>query len=147
MTVINIDAPGGKVRFARRFIKQRLKGFKKDLAVCLKVDKDKDEERAFMPMLTNVIALLELFSGLYSGKLTYRNATHLFAYLDKFAPGRYDDYSIQLLYIVFRHKLAHASHPYVGFDTSKVNELKSRPMRLAWSITAFPRPEAIKISK
>src|SRR5215475_6538087 len=130
MTVINIDAPGGKVRFARRFIKQRLKGFKKDLAVCLKVNKDKDEERAFMPMLTNTIALLELFSGLYSGRLTYRNATHLFNYLNDFAPGRYDDYRVKLLYIAFRHKLAHASHPYVGFDTSKSADLNSRKMRL-----------------
>lgn len=65
--------------------------------------------------------------------------------MNDFAPGRYDDYRIKLLYIVFRHKLAHVSHPYVGFDTSKVDALKSRSMRLAWSITAFPRAEAITL--
>ena len=86
MTVIKIDRPGGVVRFAERFVEQRLKGFQKDLTVCLKIEEDKNAERAFLPMLTNVIALLELFSGLYSGKLTYRNATHLFKYLNDFAP-------------------------------------------------------------
>jgi hypothetical protein len=147
MPVYDIDAPGGVVRFARIFVRRRLKGFKKDMQVCLKPGAPEKEERAFMPMLTNTIALLELFSGLHSGHLRRRNQTHLTDYLKAFGPREYDDYLLTLLYVAFRHKLAHLSHPHVGLNTVKEDSLKSRPMRLAWSITADPRDEPITLTK
>jgi hypothetical protein len=147
MTVYDIYLPGGAHRFAKIFAHRQLERFKKDLIVCLKPGAPKEEERAFMPMLTNVIATLELFSGLYSGHLRGRNEEHLAQYLKAFAPpNRYDDYAIHLLYVAFRHQLAHLGHPCVGFDTSKVSRLKSRPMRLRWSITSDPRDVPIKIT-
>jgi len=64
-----------------------------------------------------------------------------------FGPRTYDEYLVNLLYIVFRHKLAHLSHPYVGFNTAKESKLNSRPMRLGWSITSDARKEPIRVLK
>src|SRR5262249_55540268 len=101
--------PGGVVRFAKIFTQRRLKGFKKDVRVCLLGTGS--PERAFMPMLSNTIALLDLYSGLYHRHLRGQNEVHLVRYLKAFGPRKYDEYLITLLYIVFRHKLAHLSHP------------------------------------
>ena len=147
MTVYDIYKPRGPYKFARTFIGRQLKRFKKDLIVCLKPGAPEEEERAFMPMLTNTIALLELLSGLYSGQLLGRDEEHLTAYLKAFAPkDRYENYVIHLLYVAFRHQLAHLGHPYVGFDTETEKRLKSRSMRLRWSITSDPRDVPIKIT-
>lgn len=56
MTVYDIDAQGGIVRFAKIFVRRRLRGFEKDMKVCLKPGEPANEEHAFMPMLTSTVA-------------------------------------------------------------------------------------------
>lgn len=147
MTVYDIDAPGGVVRFAKIFVRRRLKGFNKDINVRLKAEgADEKEERAFMPGLIAVISLLDLFSGLYAGDVENHNYTHLARYLKAFAPGRYDDYLLKVLYVAFRHKLAHLSHPYFVLNTAKDGRLDKRPMLLTWTITSDRRDEPIKLT-
>ena len=150
MPVYDITASGGVVRFAKIFVRRRLKGFRKDIAVCLKAEgdgkTDDKEERAFMPGLMATISLLDLFSGLYAGDVENHNDTHLVRYLRDFAPGRYDEYLLKVLYVVFRHKLAHLSHPYFVLNTKNDGRLKKNPMRLTWSITSDSRSEPIKLT-
>ncbi len=143
----------GVVRFATIFIRRRLKGFKKDINICLTADQNGDH--AYMPGLMTCFSLLDLLSGLYAGQVQGHNHRHLIEFLKRFKPNRYDDYDLTVLYVAFRHKLAHLSHPYFVLNTKSEKLLKERKMLLTWEISSdasespirierYPKPQSIR---
>lgn len=134
MPVYDITTDDGVIRFAKIFVRRRLKGFKKDIDICLKPDENKSH--AYMPALMACFSLLDLFSGLYAGQMSGHNHEQLIKYMRDFAPpNRYDDYCLKVAYVGFRHTLAHLSHPYFVLNTGKDNRLKQKQMLLTWTIS------------
>ena len=133
------------IRFARIFVRRRLKGFKKDINICLAGGPNDD--KAFMPALMATISLLDLLSGLYAGRVEGHNDVEFVDFFKTFMPGRYNEYELKVLYIAFRHKLAHLSHPYFVLNTVRRAKLNKQPMLLAWAISSDAHEPPIKIRK
>jgi len=144
MSVYNITKDGDVVSFAKIFVRRRLEGFKKDIAICLKPDEN--NSHAYMPGLMACFSLLDFFSGLNAGQMTGHNHEQLIKYMRIFAPpNRYDDYLLKLVYIAFRHKLAHLSHPYFVLNTKNDERLKERQMLLTWTISEEAHDPPIRL--
>lgn len=144
MAVYDITTDDGVIRFAKIFVRKRLKGFKKDIAICL--TPDEKNRHAYMPGLMACFSLLDLFSGLYAGQVKGHNHNHLIRYMREFAPpGRYDDYDLKVVYVAFRHTLAHLSHPYFVLNTGKDERLKQKQMLLTWTISEEEIDPPIKL--
>jgi len=138
------------VAFAKRFLRGRAWDFKKNLDICLTAQANNFNKRdhAYMPGLLMTIAFIELLGRLYAGDVKNPGAgNHLLAYMRRFiSPGRYSDADLRLLYVGFRHKIAHLSHPYVVLDTTREQSwLRLPPMRVVWSIYAAPRRPPIRL--
>jgi len=138
------------VPYADQFVKNRIKVFRKDLSICLKADAN--GRHAYMPALITCISLLELFSGLYIGKLRFISLKGIIKYAEKFMDS--NDYSsdrLTVLYLMFRHKIAHLGRPYGIFDTDTVSHqnreyLREGPRRLiSWRVNATDRHPPIEI--
>ncbi len=67
------------------------------------------------------LGVLDLFSGLYAGKMN-PGLSDLKIYASKLMPATYSDLSLTLLYVCFRHKVAHLAHPYDVFDTNTARD-------------------------
>ena len=140
------------VRFARIFVRRRVvKGFVKDIDKCL--GGGRKAPKAFMPGLMYTISLIDLLSGLYSGKVGKHGAdghsyTEFNDFIQAMMPGRYDPYDLRVLYIGLRHKLAHLSHPYFVLNTDKPgSRLRQRSMLLSWDISSDAHEPPIRIEK
>jgi hypothetical protein len=133
------------VRFARIFIRRRVKGFEKDINICL--TPNAQGSHAYMPGLMTCFALLDLLSGLYFGKLDRNNHVEFTRLFRELMPGRYDEYELKALYVAIRHKLAHFSHPYFVLNTALEPRLKERPMLLSWTISEEAANPPLQIVK
>lgn len=136
------------VGYAKKFVDHRIEIFRKDISICLKADKK--QRHAYMPALITCISLLELFSGLYAGKLTWIKLDGIIEYSKKFLDtNAYTCDRLAILYEMFRHKIAHLSIPYGVFDTHSVGKnhiLTIAPRRLiTWHINATSRNPPIDI--
>jgi hypothetical protein len=134
------------VKFARKFFRDRVGSFRKDVAICLRADANR--HHAYFPALITCIGFLDLLSGLYAGKLDGHGLTELKNYVARFMDGtKYDPLRIDVLYLTFRHKLAHLSFPYVVFDTKtdrrKLADHKHR--RITWKVNASKRKLPIEL--
>ena len=133
------------ITFARRFFRDRVGSFRKDVRICLTADNKR--EHAYFPALITCIAFLDLLSGLYSGKLEGHGLTELQQYVSRFMnPTNYDPLRVSVLYMTFRHKIAHLSVPYVVFDTRTRKEFAAhKQRRITWSVFASKRPQPIEL--
>jgi hypothetical protein len=135
------------IRFAKIFIRRRVMGFRKDIDICLTANHKRSH--AYMPGLMATLSFLDLLSGLYAGKVEGHNDRHFLDYAKAFMPpGRYNPDELKILYIGFRHKLAHLSHPYFVFDTSRDIRNRFKGMarkRVAWTICAAPRKQPLEL--
>jgi hypothetical protein len=121
-------------RFAEKFVQGRVDGFKRDIDICLTADANR--EHAYMPALMAVIAHIDYLSGLNAGDVEDHSIDDLVRLVREHMPSRYPDHELRVLYVAFRHKLAHLSHPYFVFDTASDGRLKGgQPMLLTWTIT------------
>ncbi|MEQ1890011.1 MAG: hypothetical protein ABL951_12670 [Alphaproteobacteria bacterium] len=144
MADYDITTDDGVVNFAQIFIERRLKGFKKDIAICLRPDEN--NSHAYMPGLMACFSLLDFFSSLYAGQMRGHSHEQLIKYMRAFAPpDRYDDYLLKVAYIAFRHKLAHLSHPYFVLNTQKDCRINERQMLLTWTISEEAHDPPIKL--
>lgn len=144
MAVYEIKTDDGVIRFAKIFLRRRLKGFKKDIAICLKADED--NSHAYMPGLMACFSLLDFLSGLYAGKVNGHNHEQLIKYMKVFAPpNRYKDYHLKLAYVAFRHTLAHLSHPYFVLNTKNDKRLQEQKMLLTWTISEEAHDPPIRL--
>jgi hypothetical protein len=129
--------------FAENFIQGQMGAFRKNTKICL--TGDKNGRHAYFPALLNCISVLELLSGFYAGKLDKSNLDEIKKYAHKFMDKKkYSHLNLEVLYVAFRHKLAHHAHPYYVLDTSKEKRI-SKQMRLTWSVTAGWRSVPIEI--
>jgi hypothetical protein len=139
--------PRKLISYANWFIKERIKTLNKDMNICLLADRNKSH--AYIPALMECVSLLELFSGLYVGKLKYIGLCGIIDYSNKFLDSNiYTTDRLSVLYEMFRHKIAHLSQPYGVFDTHSVkNQLwQQQPKRLiTWQVNATNRNPPIDI--
>ena len=130
------------VQFAKEFLDKHLDRFNKDIAICLKADAKK--RHAYFPALITCIAFLDFLSGLYAGTLEDQSLNELKRYVCNFMdPSEYTDDRLNVMYELFRHKVAHLALPYAVFDTNtKPKTFRGQSRRLiTWKVRASgPRP-------
>lgn len=116
-------------KFAPRFVREHIQRFLKDIRVCLRpmsVKGNRKGAHAYMPALLTCMGLLELLSALRFGRLDLRKdaLTALQDFRSDYLPApHFRAPNLEILYIGFRHKLAHLAHPYVVFDTATDSRL------------------------
>jgi hypothetical protein len=145
MTIKPFKSERELITFARSFFHDHIGSFRKDIAICLTANAKRDH--AYFPALITCIGFLDLLSGLYAGRLEGHSLSELKSYAAKFMNiKKYDPQLIEIMYLVFRHKLAHLSFPYLVFDTATRKELaKHKHRRITWTVHASKRPTAIEL--
>jgi len=145
MTIAPFKSDKALISFARLFFQNRVGSFRKDITICLTADANR--RHAYFPALITCIGFADLLSGLYAGKLEGHGLSDLKKYAARFMNGaNYDPVRLEILYLAFRHKLAHLSFPYVVFDTATRKEFASCKQRLVtWSVHASKRSPPIEL--
>jgi hypothetical protein len=67
MTITPFKTDKELIAFARSFLRDRVKSFRKDIAICLTADQKR--HHAYFPALITCIGFLDLLSGLHAGRL------------------------------------------------------------------------------
>jgi hypothetical protein len=134
------------ILFAKSFFRDRVGSFRKDVAICLTADANR--HHAYFPALITCIGFVDLLSGLHAGKLEGHSLGELKKYAARFMDGaNYDSLRLEILYLAFRHKIAHLSVPYVVFDTATRKEFKSQKRRrITWTVHAGKRAVPIELA-
>jgi hypothetical protein len=134
-------------RFAEKFVQGRVDDFKKDIDICLTANAR--GVHAYMPALMATIAHIDYLSGLNAGDVEGHDVDDLVWFVQEHMPGRYLEHELRVLYVAFRHKLAHLSQPYFVFDTaSEPKRLKGcQPMLLTWTITDEAHEPPLRIDR
>lgn len=136
------------VTFANRFLRDRARGFKKDIDICLTGKKIQGERQthAYMPALLLCFSFFDLLSGLYTGNIKGHRIREFQRYMHDFMPpNRYNVQELEILYVGFRHKIAHLSHPYLVLDTAKEKNISGASKRVAWKIYASRRKAPLEL--
>jgi len=129
--------------FAGVFLRGLLGTFRKDLAICLTANKK--QEHAYFPALITCIGVLDFMSGLYAGDIEGHGLKELKAYIAKFFVNKTHYNELDLLYIMFRHKIAHIGYPYTVTDTALDKRLPGPPRRITWTVFADNRKRPIEL--
>ena len=96
--------------FAKRFLRDQVKGFRKDIRICLTMDRQR--RHAYFPALIRCISFADFLGGLHAGDIENHKFSDLWKYAKKFMnAGHYDELRLAILYEGFRHKIAHLSDP------------------------------------
>jgi hypothetical protein len=123
-------------QYAARFFRDRVQSFRKDVGICLTANAD--GHHAYFPALITCIGFLDFLSGLNAGKLEGHGLTELKAYIYKFFRRKSDYVHADILYVMFRHKIAHLAYPYLVFDTAtKPKDLGPPQRRITWKVGIY----------
>ena len=115
MTITPFKTDKDLTVFARTFFRERVASFRKDVAICLTADSNR--HHAYFPGLITCIGFVDLLSGLHAGRLEGHGLQELKLYASRFLNAtNYSSLNLEVLYLAFRHKLAHLSFPYAVFD-------------------------------
>jgi hypothetical protein len=130
-------------KFAREFLKEHDQRFSKDVAICLRPDKN--GSHAYFPAVITCIAFAELLSGLHAGNLKGDGLKKLKDYAFDFMDRTiYDADRLEILYVMFRHKVAHLAQPYAVTKTKPA--FQGQPKRLiTWTVEESGAKPAIEI--
>jgi hypothetical protein len=128
--------------YARWFLRHRVDAFYKDTSICM--TRDKRGSHAYFPALITCIAFADLLAGLYVGKLNYPQLADLKTYVSKFFRNKKDYVDLEILYLMFQHKIAHIAYPYLVFDTSTKKGL-SPHRRITWTVGIFRGKKPIEL--
>jgi|SRR6516225_5274229 hypothetical protein len=138
MPVLPFTSDEDVEKFATEFLDEHVKRFNKDIAICLRPDKN--ESHAYFPALITCIAFAELLSGLHAGKLDGDGLKKLKVYASDFMDRNvYDADHLEILYVLFRHKVAHLAQPFA------VTKTRGQPKRLTWTVEESGAKPAIEI--
>jgi hypothetical protein len=145
MPVLPFTSDEDVEKFARKFLHEHVERFSKDIAICLRPDEN--GSHAYFPALITCIAFAELLSGLHAGNLESRDALKkLKNYASDFMDQTiYDSDRLEILYVMFRHKVAHLAQPYAVFDTKTKPAFQGQPRRLTWTVEESGSKPAIEI--
>src|SRR5262249_39202553 len=144
MPVLPFKTDADVVKFAKKFLDEHIERFSKDIAICLRPDGN--GSHAYFPALITCIAFAELLSGLHAGNLESRGALKkLKNYASDFMDRTvYDSDRLEILYVMFRHKVAHLALPYAVFDAKP--KFQGQPRRLiTWTVEESGTKPAIEI--
>jgi hypothetical protein len=140
MSVLPFTSDEDVEQFARKFLDEHVERFSKDIAICLRPDEN--GSHAYFPALITCIAFAELLSGLHAGNLKGDGLKKLKGYASDFMNRTiYDADRLEILYVMFRHKVAHLAQPYAVFDT----KTKGQPRRITWTVEESGSKPAIEI--
>jgi hypothetical protein len=145
MTIKPFKSDKDHTTFARSFFRDRVGTFRKDLRICLTADVNR--HHAYFPALITCIGFLDLLSGLYAGRIEGHSLSELKSYAARFMnAANYGPLHLAVLYLAFRHKLAHLSFPYLVFDTATRKEfVGQKHRRITWSVHASKRNPPIEL--
>lgn len=138
-------AKNDDVLFAIKFVEGRLRGFEKDIRICLTGTKQNDGyiSHAYFPALVTCCGMLEYLAGLHCGRLDGLGKREFIAYSTKFLrQPDYDTEAIRILFDAFRNPVAHrgiASGVWVDRHRSTLGR------RLTWIIHASTNSPAIQL--
>jgi len=133
------------IEYARWFLRNRVNAFRKDVGMCMTANSKM--EHAYFPALITCIGFLDFLSGLYAGKIEGHGFVELKDYIARFLSK--DDYKhLDLLYQMFRHKIAHIAYPYIVFDTRTKPKVfgTSKQRRVTWKVYASKRQQPIELT-
>jgi len=131
------------IAFAERYLDVRIKDFIKDIKICL--TDDENGSHAYFPALLTCLSMLDLLSGLYAGNMEKSTLNMLWRYVKKFMdPKKYSRTNVAVLYVGFRHKIAHHSHPCYVLDTGKDARIPG-DKRISWMVSEKWRDAPIEI--
>jgi hypothetical protein len=142
MSVAPFSSEMELIDYAKWFLHDRANSFRKDIEICMTANSSR--HHAYFPALITCIAFLDLLSGLYAGKIDGHGSEELKNYIKRFM--NVADYAhIDLLYQLFRHKIAHIAYPYPVFDTTTKPKIFAgqKQRRVTWTVCASrrdPRP-------
>ncbi len=130
------------VRFARKFLLNRVEVFNKDLKICLTRSRG---THAYFPALIICIAFADLVSGLYAGTLKRQSLEQLRRYAGKFMKAEYtsDPLRLDILYKFLRNKIAHVAYPHPVFEM--VTKPFQARRRVTWTLNASKQRPAIEV--
>ena len=140
---------GGDIRkYADAYLKDRLRGFDKDVKICLTGVPTKESTaltHAYFPALMNCCGMLELLGSLYRGDARNYCLRRVFDYSNTYLPQpEYSTENIVLLYEVLRHPTAHLS---TGSGVRKPRHGSKKGQRITWKIYADARRPPIKLAR
>ena len=140
---------GGVIgKFAEPYLRDRLKGFDKDMKVCLtgtRLPDSRERTHAYFPALMNCCGMLELLGSLYRGDARNYCLRRVFDYSNTYLPQpEYSTENIVLLYEVLRHPTAHLS---TGSGVRKPKHGSKKGQRITWKIYADARRPPIKLAR
>jgi hypothetical protein len=142
MSITPFSSDKELLEYARWFLRDRVNVFRKDVAICMSANSK--GEHAYFPALITCIAFADFLSGLYAGKLDYPRLPDLEAYISKFFRNKVDYVHISIVYVMFRHKIAHLAYPYLVFDTAS-KKLPPPNRRITWTVGIYRRKKPIDL--
>ena len=141
-------ADGDMALFASRFVKGRLRGFKKDMEICLSGRPSKERSgitHAYFPALMNCCGMLEYLARLYTGKPKAANGQNLIVLYSRFLPNPdYSDDTIRVLFRAFRNQIAHRG---IASGVWRDEHDDNLGRRITWKIAADSRRPAVEVVK
>jgi hypothetical protein len=89
----------------------------------------------------------DLLSGLYAGNIEGHDLKELKSYAARFMDAKhYDPHLLDILYLAFRHKIAHLASPYLVFDTATRKEFEGKKQRLVtWTVYHTKRAVPVEL--
>jgi hypothetical protein len=129
VTIASFKSDKELISFARVFFRDRVGSFCKDVAICLtpRKKKGKPTEHAEFPALITCMGFADLLSGLYAGNIEGHDLKELKSYAARFMDAKhYDPHLLDILYLAFRHKIAHLASPYLVSTRRPERNLRAR---------------------
>jgi hypothetical protein len=137
----------GNPKFARAYVRGRVRGFSKDMQICLRGMRTPSGPQAYthayFPALAACCGMLEYLAGLHCGRVDRVGWREVFAYAAKYMPQPdYSNDAVRVLFNAFRNPVAHrgiASGVWVDQDPA------TRGRRLTWNVHARAKRPALRI--
>lgn len=138
-------APNNPAQFAQAFLKARLRGFEKDMHICLQGVQSKDRSgltHAYFPALMNCCGMLEYLAGLYVGRVDGLGKREVIAFAKYLPQPDYNDEVIRVLFEAFRNAIAHRGIAS-GVWIDRHPGMQAR--RLTWKVMADTARPALEV--
>lgn len=139
-------APDDPVAFARSFIDGRLRGFEKDIRICLtpvKSETRPGNTHAYFPALSACCSLLEYLTAMHRGNTRGIGSQQISAFARQYLPQPdYDSDTVRILFEALRHPVAHRGIAS-GVWVDRVPGGNQR--RVVWQVDASTRRPACRL--
>lgn len=132
--------------FASKFIQYRLRGFEKDMRICLTGTPSKERAavtHAYFPALMSCCGMLEYLARLYTGRPRAANGENLVVEYSRFLPeSDYSNDTVRVLFRAFRNQIAHRG---IASGVWRDEHDDHLGRRITWRIAADSQSPAVQI--